>query len=159
LNRTTKRVLTAIAALGFFWVSAGYASAATATNALNVSATVVSSCRVKSVTNIGFGNYDPTNVTTPTDAAGDFTFKCTKNTAYDLYITGTRSMTDGTDTLTYELYTDLARTSLWPNATPGVTGTSVSNADDIRNVYGRVTAGQNVGAGAYTGTVTVTVQY
>jgi len=159
MGKTAKRILSIASIFGFLWVTAGYAYAATSTSALNVSATVISSCSVKSVTNIAFGNYDPTVTATPTDAAGDFTFKCTKNTPYDLYVTGTRTMTNGTDTLNYELYTDTARTALWPSATPGVTGTSTSNGNDLRNVYGRITAAQNVGAGAYTGSVTVTVQY
>ncbi|MFQ5441193.1 MAG: spore coat U domain-containing protein [Thermodesulfobacteriota bacterium] len=159
MGKTTRKILSIVSIFGFLWVTAGYAYAATATGTLNVSATVISNCRVKSVTNIGFGNYDPTDVVTPTDAAGDFTFKCTKNTAYDLYVTGTRTMTDGVDILSYELYTDAPRTTLWPSASPGVTGTSTSNADDLRNVYGRIAAGQDVGAGAYSGTVTVTVQY
>jgi len=159
MGKTTRKILSIASIFGFLWVTAGYAYAATATNALSVSATVISNCSIKSVTNIGFGNYDSTNITTPTDAAGDFSFRCTKGSTYDLYVTGTRTMTDGTDILNYELYTDTARTTLWPSATPGVTGTSTSNGNDKRNVYGRITAGQNVGAGAYSGTVTVTVQY
>ncbi|GMR04574.1 MAG: hypothetical protein BMS9Abin23_0472 [Thermodesulfobacteriota bacterium] len=159
MGKTSKKLIAIASVFGFLWVTAGYAYALTATNALNVTASVISNCRIKSVTDIAFGNYDPTDVTNPTDALGDFTFKCTKGTGYDLYVTGTRSMTFGTDTLTFELYTDAVRTNLWPNLSPGVTGTSASNADDVRNVYGRIPAGQDVGAGSYSGSVTITVQY
>jgi spore coat protein U-like protein len=152
-----KSLLTSLV-IGAFVLTAGSAFAATATNTLNASATVTNGCRVLSVTDISFGSYDPTDPT-DTDAAGDFTFRCTKGTGYDIYITGSRTMTDGTDTLNFELYTDAARTSAWQSASPGVTGTTASNAPDTRDIYGRISAQQNVGVGSYTGSVTITVEY
>jgi spore coat protein U-like protein len=137
------------------WTSA---FADTQTSTLNVSATGMANCRVKSVADISFGNYDPT-VDTDTDAEGNFILKCTKGTVYDLYIDGTRAMTDGTDTLNYELYTDAGRNTAWPAATPGVGDTSASNADNQQMVYGRIPAAQDVGVGTYTGSVTITLNF
>jgi len=151
-------VLAAVVAVALA-ITSGSVYAATATDTLTVSATVSDQCRVKSVTDINFGVYDPTEETTPTDADGDFTFKCTKDTGYDLYITGARSMTDGTNTISYELYTNSGRTTAWSTTSPGVTGTSASNADDTRGIYGRITPAQDVPAGSYSGTVTITVEY
>jgi spore coat protein U-like protein len=152
-----KRLLIPLIIVAFV-LTAGSAFAATATNTLNASVNVVNGCRVLSVTDINFGSYD---VTDPTDldAAGDFTFRCTKGTAYEIYITGARTMTDGTDTLNFELYTDPARTSAWQSAASGSTVTAASNAPATMDVYGRIPAQQNVGVGAYTGSVTITVLY
>jgi spore coat protein U-like protein len=137
-----------------------HAFAATDTSPLNVTATVQPTCIITSVTDIDFGTYDPTESALDTDAEGDFTFRCVKDTPYDLYITGTRQMSDGgTETLDFELYTDSTRTSTWPGASPGVTGTAASNAGDTRNVYGRLPRLQDAAPGSYGGSVTITVLY
>lgn len=131
----------------------------TDTSALSATATVMGSCRLTSVTNLDFGTYDPTNTVNDDDGVGDFTFRCTRGTNYDLYISGARTMTDGTDTLNYDLYQDLGRTTVWASASPGTTGTSANNAPNTTDIYGRIPALQDVQAGAYSGTVTVTVEY
>lgn len=135
------------------------AMAQTDTTALTASATVMGSCRLTSVTNLDFGTYDPTNPANDDDGVGDFTFRCTRGTNYDLYISGVRTMTDGTDTLNYDLYQDISRATVWAAASPGTTGISANNAPNITNIYGRIPALQDVQAGAYSGTVTVTVEY
>ena len=135
------------------------AIAQTDTTALTASATVMGSCRLTSVTNLDFGTYDPTNPANDDDGVGDFTFRCTRGTNYDLYISGVRTMTDGTDTLNYDLYQDISRATVWAAASPGTTGISANNAPNITNIYGRIPALQDVQAGAYSGTVTVTVEY
>jgi spore coat protein U-like protein len=137
----------------------GVAMAATATSSLNVSATVTKSCRVTGTTAISFGNYDPTD-TSNVDAAGDFTFQCTKNTNYSLYITGTRQMTDGSNNLGFEIYSDAGRSTVYPAALAGaITGTSANNSPDTKNLYGRISAGQDVPTGSYSRSLTVTVEY
>ncbi len=137
----------------------GMATAATSTGTLNVDATVVGSCSVEGTTAINFGNYDPTSAT-PTDSAGDVQVRCTKNTAYTVYIGADRSMTDGTDTLNYELYSDAGRSSAWGDTLgTGVGYTAPDNNTAAHTIYGRVSALQNVGVGTYTDTVTVTVEY
>ncbi|MBI5599155.1 MAG: spore coat protein U domain-containing protein [Deltaproteobacteria bacterium] len=154
-----------------FWVAvatlvlsgaSGVAMAATATSNMTATATVISTCRITSVTNVAFGSYDPTD-TANLDSTGSFTFRCTRGTDYDLYITGARTMNSATwvgDNLNFELYSDSGRTSVYPSASVGITGTAASNAADVRTVYGRVAAGQDVRAASdYTKTVVVTVQF
>ena len=131
--------------------------AATTTSPLTAQANVAASCTITGVTNINFGTYDTTSAT-PTDAAGNFTFRCTKNTSYDLYIAGTRSMANATEGLSYELYQD-AYSTTWPVGSPGVTGVSPNNAPVVKTVNGRIPTLQDVGIGAFTNSVNVTVSY
>jgi spore coat protein U-like protein len=133
--------------------------AATDTSPLTAQAVVQSRCRIISVTNLDFVTYDPTDPANDDDGVGDVTFRCTKGTPYDVYITGSRTMTDGTDTLNFEMYQEAARTNVWPSALPGVSGSAASNAPITLGIYGRINALQDVQAGTYTGTVTVTVEY
>jgi len=153
-----KRILLILMAAAVVLTSAN-AMAATATNALTSTATVVGTCSISSVTNLDFSTYDPTSAVNDDDGVGDVAFTCTKGTAYDVYITGSRTMTDGTDTLNFQMYQESGRTTLWPSGAPGVTGTAADNTVITRNIYGRITASQDVGAGTYNGTVTVTVEY
>ena len=141
-------------------LTAGTAFAATATQSLTVSVTVPNLCRITSVTNVTFTTpYDTTDSNQNDSGQGDFTFRCTRGTNYDLYITGTRQMTNGTDNLNYLLYQEAGRTTLWPAAAPGVTGTAPSNEAITTGIYGRIPALQDVSVGNYSGTVTLTVEY
>ncbi len=139
-------------------LAAGQASAATATNNLVVSASVTSACQITSVGNINFGAYDPLSAT-PKDAAGNVVLRCVKGTSYKAYITGTRSMTGGSDSLNFQLYTDAGRTATFPiDNTVGGT-TSASSSPVTKDVYGRIAAGQDVSAASYTATLVATVEY
>ena len=140
-------------------LAVGSAYALTDTNALTSTVSVASICSISSVTNLDFGTYDTTSATNDDDGVGDVTFSCTKGTAYDVYITGTRTMTDGTDTLNFDMYTDVGRTTAWPSIAPGVTGTAIDNTGITQNIYGRIAASQDVQVGTYNGSVTVTVEY
>jgi spore coat protein U-like protein len=132
--------------------------AATATNNLVVSASVPASCRITSVGNLSFGPYDPLNGT-PSDAAGNVVFRCVKGTSYATYITGTRSMTGGGDSLAFQLYNEAGRTSLFPSTNPGSGTTSTSINPITKDIYGRIAAGQDVIASSYTTTLIATVEY
>jgi spore coat protein U-like protein len=129
------------------------------TNALTATATVVAICNFTSVTNLDFGTYDTTVATDDDDGVGDANFRCTKGTAWDVYITGARTMTDGTDTLNFEIYTDAPGGAVWPATSVGETGTTTDNTIQTQNVFGRITALQDVQVGVYNGSVTVTVDY
>lgn len=153
-----KRFLLMLVAIAVVFASAN-AMAATVTNNLTSQAVVVGTCSISSVTNLDFSTYDPTSATADDDGVGDVVFTCTKGTAYDVYVTGTRSMTNGTDTLTFEMYQETGRTTVWPSSAPGVTGTAANNSAITKNIYGRIAASQDVGAGTYNGTVVVTVAY
>ena len=141
-------------------VTGSMAMAATATSGLSVLASVSNGCRMVSVTDITFSNpYEPVDPTDNDSGAGDFSFRCTRDTSYNLYIAGTRQMTDGTDNLNYELYKNAGRTTAWESTNPASPTVSPNNSPVTKDVFGRIVALQNVRAGAYTGTVTVTVEY
>ena len=152
------------------------APAATATGSFQVTASVTATCLVSSTANVAFGAYD-TTVATNLQATGTVSVTCTKNTAVtsiDLNLGAnasgaTRRMTDGTDFISYELYKPVsavpgaacAYTTVW--GTGAVNGlvpvAAPSNAARTFNVCGQTTQGQNVGAGSYADTVTVTINY
>jgi spore coat protein U-like protein len=137
---------------------AQFSQATTKTNILQVTATVIASCNINSVTDIAFGNYDPISPV-PADAAGSVILQCAKDTAYKTYITGTRAMTGGSDTLNFDLYSDAGRTMTFPSDN----SETATNAPDInpitKIIYGRIPAQQNVGVANYSRTLTVTVEY
>jgi spore coat protein U-like protein len=139
-------------------LTASSAMAQPATNNLGIAASVLASCSITSVTDLDFGTYDTTSGTDDDDGAGDVVFKCTKDTDYDVYITGTRSMTV-VDTLTFELYTDAGRTSVFPSATVGEAGTAPSNGNITMNIYGRIPNSQDVAVASYSTTLTVNVNW
>jgi spore coat protein U-like protein len=153
-----KKLILIIVALSLV-IFAAQAKAATDTSSVTATATVAANCNVESVTNLDFGSYDPTSATADDDGAGDVSFRCTKGTAYNTYITGARTMTDGTDTLNFEVYQEAGRTTVYPNASPGSSGTAADNTVITSNLYGRIAALQDVQAGTYNGSVTFTVEY
>lgn len=138
----------------------GTAMAATATSNLTVTANVTNGCRIDSVTNVAFGSYDPTSAADNIAGSGSIVSRCTKNTTYRIYVTGTRVMINGVNNLNFELYSDTGRTAVFPSTFAGASpSTSASNAPVPTNVYGKITALQDVPAGAYSATLTATVEY
>ena len=149
---------------------AGFASAANAatdTDTMTVSATVVASCNV-AANDLAFGNYDPVSGS-PLSVATTVDVACTNGTAYvvsmdaGLGTGGTvaaRKMTLASDTLIYSLYRDAGHTNVWgeTDGVDTVAGTGNGSAQTL-NVYGLVPASQTTPAGAYSDTVTVTVTY
>ena len=151
--------------------AAGTASALTAATTFGVSATVLKTCSV-AANPLGFGNYTP--------AAGALTVnttvnvKCTKSTPFTVALNGgstaggtitQRLMTNGTDTLQYNLYTTAAFATLFGDGTTGSTmpgvGTGLATAVAL-TVFGSLpdnAANQAVSTGAYADTINVTVTY
>ena len=130
---------------------------------------------------INFGSFDVLGGST-LPAAGSFTVTCThnKNTtvtvtyAAKLDIAPTRQLAppSGTDRVSYQLYTDSARTQVWGDGSSGtftITGTVTINGatsvtDAAKNFYGLITpGGQDVSATSpappttYSQTLTITV--
>lgn len=131
-----------------------------ATGSLTITTTVIATCSVTGTTAVAFGVYDPLDAADNTAGAGNFTFACGISTVYQLHIAGVRQMNDGLGNLiNYGLYTDAGRTTVWPSSAPSTeTGVTVG-APVTRDVFGKITAGQDVPIGAYLSTVTVTVTY
>ena len=148
-------------------------NAATATSNLSTTATVVANCSI-STSAVAFGNYDPivANKTVALDASGTVTVTCTSGSATtvtlgqgtnpntgSLAATPLRQMALTTNRLSYDLYSDTARSVIWADTTAtGVAHTGTGAAVAL-TVYGRVPANQNKPAGAYADTVVATVTF
>ncbi len=147
------------------------AQAQTATANLDVSADVVASCTIDT-TALAFGNYDPIDPA-DVDNTGTVTVTCTQDAPVAITLgqganaggTSTdaspeRRLSDGTNFLTYSLFSDSARTTVWTNEATGDVETTGTGAADAHTVYGRIDGGQNSApAGAYSDTVVATVTF
>jgi spore coat protein U-like protein len=132
-----------------------------------------------SATAVAFGVYNPLSATA-TVSTSTVTATCTLigNNAERVdivssYSTGSsgtysaRTMQWGTNTLNYNLYFDSAYTRIRGDGTGGTqTGTAsfiLNNGQRTRStsstIYGRVPASQDVAAGTYSDTITVTITY
>ena len=140
--------------------------AATATANLSVTAAVVANCTISAGT-VAFGTYDPVaaNDSTPLDATGTVTVRCTRNTSSMVglgpgaHFSGGRRMNDGaTEYLSYELYSDPARTSVW-DETNRVAYVAPNRSPQDLTVYGQVPAGQDVGVGNYADSVVAEIEF
>jgi spore coat protein U-like protein len=126
------------------------------------------SCTI-STTSVNFGSY---NVFTgsATDSTGTITLDCNGG-AHDIIVTlskgasasfNPRTMLKGSEALSYNLYRDAARTSIWGDGSGGTatyTNPNPPNAPFNLTVYGRVPAGQDVSAGVYSDTVSAVVNF
>src|SRR5690242_10156726 len=148
--------------------------AATATSNLSVTASVSANCSI-STAPVAFGAYDPvsTNASTPLNGTGTVNVTCTSGASTTITLgqgsnanTGStdaapaRRLSDGgTNFLTYSLFQDAGRTTVWGNTGgTGVANTGTGTQTAV-TVYGSVAAGQNVPAGNYSDTVVATVTF
>lgn len=146
----------------------GSAQASTTQSTMSVSTTVQSSCLV-SATPLAFGTYDPVS-TTPANATSSITVTCTSGTSFVVGLNAgsapgatvtARQMSNAANRLDYGLFRNAGRTDNWGN-TPGVDALAPITATatpSVVPVYGQIAAQQNIPAGAYSDTVTVTVTY
>lgn len=126
------------------------------------------SCTV-STTSVNFGSY---NVFTgsDTDSTGTITIDC-NGSAHDIVVTlsngasssfSPRTMLRGSEALSYNLYRDAARASIWGDGTGGTstyTNANPPNSPFNVTIYGRVPAGQDVSAGVYSDTVSAVINF
>ena len=131
---------------------------------LPVTANIQARCSVSAAT-VAFGTYDPT---ANSDQNGSITIQCTKSTAATISLdegaapAGRQMAGPGTDTLTYELYSDVAGGTVWGSGNGGstVAYNAATSAATTLTVFGRIPLGQNnAGVGNYSDTVTVTVTF
>lgn len=129
-------------------------------------------CTVAS-SGVAFGTYNPFSAT-PTDTTGTVTVTCSAGAGSGTYTvalsagSGTyaaRRMTSGSSLMSYQVYSDAARSVVWGD---GTSGTAKVTPGDNRpqaggattlTVYGRIPAQLIVAPGGYTDTLTVTVTY
>ena len=168
---TKSKLLAFAVASGLLAAGAASALPNPVTATFQVSATVLTACTV-SATALAFGNYTPgsgaiTNTSTINVA-------CTKSSPYSVTLNGgsttggtiaQRLMTNGAQTLQYNLYTSNAYATLLGDGTTGskvsATGAGLTVPNPI-TVYGQLpdtVANQSVPAGTYTDTITVSVSY
>lgn len=164
----------AVAAVGsvaaFLSLTNAPVSAASATANLAVSATVTNNCTITTAP-LAFGSYDPVvaHASANLDGTGTVTVACTKGTAPTVGLGlgsnasgSVRRMSDGgSNYLTYELYQESGRTTVWSNSGAGLLSpvAAPSKAPRSFSVYGRVQSNQDVPAGSYSDTVVATVNF
>ena len=168
---TTRYALAAALLAGFAFAS-GSSHAATTTNSMNVTATVVASCVVSGAT-LNFGSaIDPTSAAVPIDASTTMTVVCTSTTPYSVGFNagtnaggasnfGARAIKSGSHTIGYQLYSDVLRTTVWGDGTSSsstLAGTGTGSNQTL-TIYGRMPSVTGAVPGSYTDTVTVTVTY
>ncbi|WP_425336290.1 Csu type fimbrial protein [Sinorhizobium garamanticum] len=144
----------------------GGASGAIARPSFNVMANVAANCLV-ATQDVDFGSRGILD--SSVDATGQLAVTCTPGSAYTVALNGgmanapptARKMFKGTETVTYGLYRDPARSQPWGDAsTPGSTLTGTGNGNtQYLTVYGRVQSQTTPSPGVYTDTVVVTVTY
>jgi spore coat protein U domain-containing protein, fimbrial subunit CupE1/2/3/6 len=160
------------AALVFCLAAASTVSAGSISTTIQVTATVVSSCQVRTEP-LEFGDYDPDgqNRTAPLDAQGTVSLRCSGGIRPQIKILGGRNPQRGSEGeramsgnggyLGYEIYLDPAHSKEW-----GAQGNRVlvvppmePNTFETYPVYGRIPAGQRVSPGGYEDVVEVLVEF
>lgn len=152
--------------VGAALLPAAHAPAATKTAKFNVTATVQSDCTV-TATNLAFGTVGILSANV--DATSTITVTCTPNTAYKVGLNaGTASgstvdnrlMTNGSETMAFQLYSDAQRTQIWGDtvSTNTVGGSGTGQAKNI-TVYGRIPPQPTPQVGNYSTEITATITY
>ena len=151
---STKRLLIMLALLiGTLWASDAHAQGCTI-----------------SATSVNFGNYNVFNGS-DVDSTGTVTYRC-NGSAHNITVALTqggsatfnpRKMQKGAEALNYNLFRDASRTTIWGDGTTGTSTYQIANppnnSDVNLTVYGRVPAGQDVSAGAFSDTITAVVNF
>lgn len=114
---------------------------------------------------VNFGSYDFQS-SQNLDSVGHVTVTCDVSTPYTIVLspglTGTftsRIMQSGAHQLIYNLYTDLAHSSVWGDGTGSSVTVGGAGTNTDYPVYGSVPAGQNPYIGSYSDVVTVTLNF
>ncbi len=129
---------------------------------MTLAATITASCILTVNSNINFGGAI-ISTSVINNAQADFDVNCTTAVPYLVGINNGnqvgRQMLNGVNTADYELYTDAARTTLFPNiGTSSVGGTGTGGNQNFV-VYGQMPVQSTPPAATYTDTVVVTVRY
>lgn len=126
------------------------------TRNIQVTANVKGSCRFEAAPNINFGDLDPA-LATDKEQTVDVGFKCTKGVAYSFTV-GDGLNFSGTNRMKSATGTDYVSYEITPKSQPGTgKGFGVSETIQIKGTV-RGASYQNVTAGAYADTVTLSIQ-
>jgi spore coat protein U-like protein len=113
---------------------------------------------------VGFGPYDPLDAAA-LDGVGNISIRCDSAVPFTLSLDpgggsyADRRMSGPGGSLHYNLYVDASRTIVWGDGSGGTTTVSGSGPTAEVPIYGRMSARQNAGAGAYADTIIVTISY
>lgn len=126
-------------------------------------------CNITNISPVNFGNYDVAN-NIPTDSTGSVTILCEKNTNIEIFLDrglystnfSTRNMKHASlnEFLSYNLYTNQGRTTIWGDGTGGsstVKNKINKNKPETFIIYGRIFPMQNVSVGSYEDRIIVTI--
>lgn len=148
--------------LAFALVAVTGPAALAQTADLTVTAEIVANC-VLNGGSLNFGTYT-SSATADTEGQGSFTYQCTNGTEITLSLGpgangdgSIRQMASGDQRLTYELFQDAARQTVWGQEGDAFVVPSTSSASTPVPVYGLIAAGQASGAGSYSDTVLITL--
>jgi spore coat protein U-like protein len=161
------RSLMILSAVALGLASAG-AQATTVTSNFTVQVTITASCTIVSTALLNFGGSVGV-LTANVDVSTTLQVQCTNTTPYNIGLnagTGTgatvaaRLMTSGGNTITYSLYKDSGRTTVWGNTVGTDTQAATGNgAAQTYTVYGRIPPQTTPAPTTYSDTITVTVTY
>jgi spore coat protein U-like protein len=129
-------------------------------------------CVFNVVSGVSFGNYDVFNAA-PTLANGTIVYQCSNFVPAGQVVKinlsrgsaptfNPRFMKNGAQHLLYNLYLDAGFTKIWGNNTGGSFQYSQNTLNGVATtvtIFGRITAGQDLTAGAYSDTITVTMNW
>lgn len=120
-------------------------------------------CNV-STQGVSFGAYDVFS-TQQLDGAGTIGVSCDVSTTHSISLSpgagsyAGRTMASGAHTLTYNLYRDATRTSVWGDGTSGTATVGGTATSESISLYGRIPAQQNKPVGSYSDSITVTLTF
>ena len=133
-------------------------------------ASVEAVCSIRSAS-VAFGTYDPFNPVS-LNTAGQFVYIC-GNRDHNVFISLSRGsassfqprvMKNGSSSLQYNLYLDPAKTIIWGDGSEGTQAYFIKNPQPNNQelsvpIYGSIPPGQNVPVGAYSDTLTLTIDF
>ncbi len=114
--------------------------------------------------NVVFGTYNTLSASS-LDGAGSVGVTCDVTSSFQVALSkgqgsfAARQLQSGANLLYYNLYTDALRSLIWGDGTVGTTLVSGSGTAATYTVYGRIPGGQNLPAGSYTDSITVTLDF
>lgn len=129
-------------------------------------------CTISAV-GVAFGAYNP-QAAGNDDGTGTVNLACPTSVTAPIValsaglsgVITARTMKSGSHSLPYNLYTTTARTIIWGDGSSGtviqtLSGGTISGGtrNFSRSIFGRIAPHQNVQAGAYSDTITVTVTF
>jgi spore coat protein U-like protein len=170
MKKQAGRLLAGVAVAGVMAAAGSLSNgteAATAQANVTVSASVAANCLVSAGT-LSFGAYDPltANDTAPLDASGTFTVRCTRGVSANIgldngqnFLSSRRMSDGGTSFLSYELYSDSGRNTVWNNTSNRVNYVAPNRSAHTLTVYGRVPGAQDPEAGNYGDTVAAIAEF